>query len=69
MPPNVSFEEAAAVPLGGLEAWQHLSRVDVQAGQSVLISGASGSIGTVALQLVKQDGATVTAVDSTDKGG
>lgn len=63
-PANLSFEEAAAVPLGGLEAWQYLKRVNLQPGQEVLINGAGGSIGTHAVQLAKHFGASVTAVDS-----
>jgi NADPH:quinone reductase-like Zn-dependent oxidoreductase len=55
------------VPLGGLEALHFISKANLQKGQSILINGAGGSIGTMAIQLAKQLGAEVTAVDHTDK--
>lgn len=67
MPNNMAYEEAAAVPLGGLEALHFISKANLQKGQSILINGAGGSIGTMAIQLAKQLGAEVTAVDHTDK--
>lgn len=67
MPRNMSFEEAAAVPLGGLNALHFMRRARIQPGESVLINGAGGSIGTHAVQIAKSMGADVTAVDSTIK--
>jgi NADPH:quinone reductase-like Zn-dependent oxidoreductase len=64
-PSNVSFEEAAGVPIAGITALQALRKADVQAGQKVLINGASGGVGTYAVQLAKVLGADVTAVCST----
>lgn len=63
-PSNMSFEEAAAVPLGGLNAFHFLRLARVQKGEKVLINGAGGSIGTFAVQIAKNMGAEVTAVDS-----
>jgi NADPH:quinone reductase-like Zn-dependent oxidoreductase len=66
-PGNMSFEEAAAVPLGGLNALHFMQRAKIQPGESVLINGAGGSIGAHAVQIAKAMGAEVTAVDSTIK--
>lgn len=64
MPKNVSFEEAAAIPYGGLLASHLINQTKIKNGDEVLIYGASGSIGTAALQLAKNDGAQVTSVCS-----
>lgn len=66
-PHNMSFEEAAAVPLGGLNALHFMKRANIRNGEKVLINGAGGSIGTFAVQIAKAMGAEVTAVDSTIK--
>jgi NADPH:quinone reductase-like Zn-dependent oxidoreductase len=68
MPENLSFEQAAAVPVSAQTALQALrDRARVRAGQSVLIIGASGGVGTFAVQIAKAFGADVTGVCSTPK--
>ena len=63
-PENMSYEEAAAVPLGGLNAIHFMRKANIKKGETVLINGAGGSIGTFAVQISKEFGAKVTAVDS-----
>jgi NADPH:quinone reductase-like Zn-dependent oxidoreductase len=63
-PDNISHEEAGAVFFGGNTALHFLKKANIQSGQKILIYGASGSIGTAAIQLAKHLGAVVTAVCS-----
>jgi NADPH:quinone reductase-like Zn-dependent oxidoreductase len=66
-PTNMSYEEAATVPTGGLEALHLLQRCGDLAGRRVLVNGAGGGIGMYAVQLAKHFGAEVTGVDSPRK--
>ena len=66
-PENVTFAEAAAVPLGGLNALHFLRKANIQKGERVLVNGAGGSIGIFGVQIAKSMGAEVTAVDSAIK--
>lgn len=64
MPSNLSFAEAASVPLGGLNALHYMRKAEIRPGDKVLVDGAGASIGTFAVQIAKAMGAEVTAVDS-----
>ncbi len=64
-PENISHEEAAALPFGGMTAWYFLQKANIRPGQKVLIYGASGAVGSAAVQMAKYLGAEVTGVCST----
>ena len=63
-PGNLSFEEAAAVPLAGLTAWQSIRRAGVTAGQTVLVHAAAGGVGQFAVQIARALGARVVGTAS-----
>ena len=64
-PPNLTYDEAAALPFGGTTALDFLRRGKLKNGERVLVNGASGGVGTAAVQLAKYYGANVTGVCST----
>lgn len=66
-PANISYDEAAAIPFGAMEALHFLRKARIEAGERILINGAGGSIGTFGVQIAKHHGAEVTAVDSAVK--
>ncbi len=68
-PARVSFEQAAVIPTGGLNALHFVRKANIKKGENVLINGAGGCIGTYAVQLAKLAGAEVTCVDSQPKLG
>ena len=66
-PSKISFDYAATLPTGGLNALHYIRKCEIKPGQSILIIGAAGCFGSYAVQLAKYFGAVVTAVDSTEK--
>jgi NADPH:quinone reductase-like Zn-dependent oxidoreductase len=66
-PANMTFAEAAVIPVGGINALHFLRKANIHQGQKLLIFGACGGIGTIAVQIAKSLGAEVTAVDSAPK--
>ncbi len=66
-PKNMTYEEAATVPVGGLNALHAINKAQLQKGEKVLVNGGAGTIGSMVIQLAKYYGAEVTTVDSTAK--
>jgi NADPH:quinone reductase-like Zn-dependent oxidoreductase len=66
-PANMSLEDAATLPLGGLNAVYFLNKANLKQGEKILINGAAGTIGVIAVQLARAHGLEVTAVDSGEK--
>jgi NADPH:quinone reductase-like Zn-dependent oxidoreductase len=64
-PKNITHQQAAVIPFGGITALHFLKKANIKSGQKVLINGASGAVGTAAIQLAKYYGAHVTGVCST----
>ncbi len=64
-PAGITHAQAAAIPFGGVTAWHFIKKANIKPGQKVLIVGASGAVGSAAVQLAKSLGAEVTAVCST----
>jgi NADPH:quinone reductase-like Zn-dependent oxidoreductase len=65
MPSNLSYEEAIAIPFGGVTALFFLKKANIQKGNKVMIYGASGAVGSLAVQIAKYYGAVVTGICST----
>lgn len=66
-PAALSYKQVVTLPTGGLNALHYIRKCEIQRGDSILIIGAAGCFGTYAVQLAKHFGASVTAIDSTDK--